>query len=244
MDNHKTRYPIGKHNKQCVGPCYEAGTMVMNPITLEYITDLNNPFCPTDEWEYKDPKTGNKEQMVLDHCYFPTQQKDISDEEISMNIILPRIEFSCTQFLKIYYDISSFEGTMDYIDKYPKTSILTKMRLVECSWKSFKSQLDVVDERLVEFYIEIIKKRWVKKMWNKIKQSIYVKKNGKIEVEENDQGDKQYRVEKINYFIKNYVNKNNVYNILESYIEDNKKRWDDIRSHENEMITYFIDKIF
>lgn len=247
------KYPISQHNRQCLGPCYEKGTWIVHPVTLKYIVDFNNHFCPTNEWEYLDPDTGEHDIKYTDACYIPTNNKDISQKEIEMNALLPEIEFDCLKFLKIYYDLHSFEDILNWITLNKQIPILTKLRIMECAWESFGKDLDFIDDRLVDFYEEIIKKRWIKKIYNRIKKYIFVDRNEKIYLKKEEKYpniiktyiDKKdrYKTEKINFIIKTFVTKNNIYKFLSSYIEKYKHKWNDIRSHSSNLKEYFIEYI-
>lgn len=242
----KQRYPISKHNKQCLGPCYEPGTWVINPITLQYITDFDEPFCPTNIWEYKDPNTGKIRELPSDICYVPTHSKDISKEEIEMNILLPKIDFDTTQFLNIYYEIYSFEGILEWIDRYPKSPLYTKLRLIECGWKSYGNKLTILDDRVISFYQELIRKRWIKHVYPAVTEYIRVT-NDQVIIDKKGTApkakDKKDKIKKVNYIIKNYTTSNKIHEFLTNYIKESKSEWQNIANHEKRMIRYYINYI-
>jgi hypothetical protein len=242
-DTIKQKYPKSKHNKQCLGPCYEPGTWVINPITLQYITNFNEPFCPTNTWEYKDPITKKTTELALDNCYVVTHTSDISKEEIEMNILLPKIDFDSIQFLNIYYNIYSFEATLDWLDKNPMSPFNTKLRLIECSWKAYGEKLDIIDDRLIVFYQEIIRKRWIRNIYPAVEDYIKVSGND-ISVDKSGSShsvDKKDKIRKINYIVQKYATKDKIYLFLTGYIKDNKKQWDNILNHEKRLLKSFID---
>lgn len=243
------KYPISKNNKQCIGPCYEPGTWIIHPITLEYVTNTNHSFCPVNQWEITDPKSGKKFNRTTDECYVPTHEKDISKKEIEMNILIPKIDFSCIQFLKIYYDIHSFEDSLTWISINYNIPIFTKLRVMNCSLEAFGSNIDIIDDRLVDFYIEVIKKVWIKDIYPYIKNYIFVD-NNKIYLKDNKNNeliDDKYVIEKINFFLEKFANKNMIYKFLLKYINKYKHSWNNIESHNNELKKYYkkyiIDKI-
>ena len=98
------KYPKSKSGMQCVGPCYKPNTYIMHPITLEYITDKNNIFCPVQEWH--DTSPDGITIHITDVCagFTYDKNKDTADD-IETNIIVPYIDFNKTHFLKIYYNI-------------------------------------------------------------------------------------------------------------------------------------------
>src|SRR3989304_10249269 len=100
--NYKERkYPIGLNGQQCIGPCYEPETYIVHPITLEYVTS-SLPFCPVHNYKYKDPSTGKTEDRIIDQCIMPSKKTKGYEREYEMNVLLPKIDFDCSQFLKIY----------------------------------------------------------------------------------------------------------------------------------------------
>src|SRR5690606_3808512 len=122
-------------------------------------TNPDRPFCPVNEWVDKDPTTGKIRSYHIDECYVPTHEKDIQQKEIEMNILIPKIDYSCNQFLNIYYNIYSFDDALNWLTE-SKTVLLTKMRIIECAWETYGSTIELIDNRLVDFYIEVIKKKW------------------------------------------------------------------------------------
>lgn len=234
-------YPIGINGKQCIGPCYKPGTYIVHPITLDYVTSRNVPFCPVPDYEYVDPETGQKSIRRIEQCYVPTESSDQSSREIEMNILLPNMDFSCERFLKIYYDIYSFESTLKWLNNNQNVPYNTKNRIMECSWNVFGNKLDYIDDQLIDFYIFTIKKYWIKSIYKKIYDLIYVNANtNTVYLNKNNQNAEQFHIEKINFFIENYVNKNNMYQFLQSYIDINRDEWVKIKNHQNNLKKYFI----
>lgn len=236
MENSNTKFPMGIHNKQCIGPCYDANVKITHPITLEYVTD-NKPFCPTHEWEQKDPKTGKIDKLIIDGCYGPTKLKDIS------HILLPNLDFDPRQFLKAYYDLENLDDVLEFVTNNKNLSYLTHMRIFDCAWKVYCKNLDFVDDRMTEFYITVIKKDWIKYVYSYVKK--YIKVDGdKIYISKNNQDN--HKIEKINFFIDKFVTKNNINIFLTKFI-DKTKKWENIADFnqelKNEYIKYTIKQL-
>lgn len=241
MDNKRSTYPISKHEQNCVGPCYEQGTFILHPITLNHLTYKDKPFCPTKGWTYTDPKTNVKTSLTVDECIDPTENKDIGKEELKMNILLPSIVFNYSQFLMIYYDIHSFDDSLKWIHDNSST-LTTKMRIIECAWKVWGNKTDfVITDELINFYQIIIQKKWIRQIYHYIKKYIKVIDN-KIQLDypEKYAEDKKFRKEKINYIIKKLLTNNTIYNILFKFIEINHHEWDNIDSY-NDSILHFLN---
>src|SRR5437899_3161051 len=88
------RYPKSKNNFQCIGPCYQPGTWIVHPITLEYVCDKDYAFCPVREFEVVNKDTGKVTVKTTDLCLRPTESKDLSGKEFEMNILTPSIDFN------------------------------------------------------------------------------------------------------------------------------------------------------
>jgi hypothetical protein len=215
MNIYNNKFQKSVNDKQCIGPCYPAYTKAIHPITLmEYTSD--KPFCFTNEWYDK-----NNKKQIADICYIP-EKKPI----YGINSV-PIFEFNCKNFLKLYYNISSFDDAFKYINdnKLPERGesiksnlpMKTKLRIIECCLKLYLND-KTLNEDLIYFYIDIIKTTWLKNIQK------YTKKISINDVTEQD-----------------------VYNILNKYYKKNKNEWKHINNHnqniKKETIEYFINKI-
>ena len=240
------KYPTSKTGKQCLSPCYEPGTYAIHPVTLQYVIDKDNPFCAIHPYEKWDPIRGQMDIYTHDVCYVPTAKEDIVRKQIEMDILLPIIDFSCSRFLNLYYDSNSFEDIFIWFEKNVDAPYETKMRLIECGWKVYGNNVNVVSDNMVDFYVELIKKNWIKHLYPTIKlyikidgDNIYVDKKEDI----NATHDNKHKIMKINYFIKKFITKNNVYKFLTTYIEHYSSKWNEIESHNQNLRDFFIKYI-
>lgn len=250
MEITKKKYPTSINNKQCIGPCYEPGTYIIHPITLSYLTHKEKPFCPTMHWF--DEK--NKASMNADICVIPSSKEDIDRHQIELSFIVPTFSFNCDYFLKTYYDIYSFESALDWISNNP-SPLYTQLRIIDCSWKVYGSNVDILNDQLIELYIHIIKKEWIKSIYPVVAKYIYVdqdkiyfsKNNNTNEYQANEYQTNEYQVEKINFLIKKITTKQFIYKFLNGYINEYKSVWSDIESHNktmlNFLITFVVNKI-
>ena len=252
MDEHpkdnNNQYQKSKSGFQCLGPCYKPGTIIIHPLVLEYVTDNEQPFCPVKEWEMITP-TGQKHRQNIDGCRNPVAEKNISKKELEMNMLIPYIDFNCEQFLKIYYNIFSFADAMLWLERQNHVPINNKIRIIECCFNVFGSNIDVVDYRISNFIIDLVKSKWIGSIYNSINKYIGVKDNSIYlsKPELNKLQINEYKIQRINYIIETFINDLQIEKFLEKYFKLRKEIWDDINSHllkiHDDLIDYIIEKI-
>ncbi len=227
-----TRYPRGKNDQQCIGPCYKANKWIIHPITLDYVTNENVPFCPTNIWGDGDA------ELKIDECNFVTGEDD--QVALEMNILMPNISFGPEMFLKIYYKIYSFENAIAWIELNKHVPLFTRIRVMDSAWRAYGRSVDVITDAVVQLYIEMIRKNWIRYLYPFIAEYIIVK-NGKIAFGKN--GGETHKVEKINFFLKKIVNENLVYKFLVMYVEKFSDEWDQIETHNENMRAFFAEYV-
>ncbi|AYV83579.1 MAG: hypothetical protein Hyperionvirus8_63 [Hyperionvirus sp.] len=243
------KYPKSKNNFQCLGPCYQPNTSIVHPLTLEYVTDKTNPFCPVKEWEFIDKETGQSTMRTTDLCYHPTESKDLSGKEFELNILTPNIDFNDEQFLKIFYNIHSFEDAVNWIDGKKYTSILTRGRIMDCAWNAYGKDVNIIDHRVVEFYIELIKKKWMKELYKELNKYVRIEGGQVLLGDPNDNSltAKDEVVVRTNFLIERFVNHDEIYKFLIKYLKHRKNEWETIVNHSNsikmDLIKYIENKI-
>ena len=243
-----TKYPKSKNNFQCVGPCYQPETLIVHPLSLEYVTDKYNAFCPVKEWDYID-EDGKKITRTTDICYHPTESKDLSGKEFEINILTPNIDFNDEHFLKIFYNIRSFEDAINWIDNKKYSPLLTRLRIINCAWNAYGKDVNIIDHRVVDFYIEVIKKKWINDIYKKINKYIHIRDNKVLlgNPRENKLSQKDEIVVRMNFLIDRFINNDEIYKFLIRYLKHRKENWDEIIDHsiniKNDLIKYIENKI-
>jgi hypothetical protein len=217
--NKNIKYPKSTNNIQCIGPCYKPKTWIIHPITLDYITDMDDPFCPTNVQEKKLPN-GKLDKVYIDTCNIPTHQKDISKKDMEMSMLIPHIEFNSNEFLKIYYNIFSFEDVLNWLDKNSHLSINTKIRVIESAFIAYGKTLDMIDYRLVNFFIDLIKYKWINHIYNKLNKYINIVNNNIIIINPSDNklNNEEHLIVRMNYIIDSF-SEIEIHKFLEKYIK-------------------------
>lgn len=233
-----SNFPTSVNGKQCIGPCYAPGKIFTHPQTIKHYKNTKYPFCPIAGY-YDNEK---KNYKYIDEC----NPADVNEDQTykTLSIAIPLITFDCKSFLKTYYNIHSFENTINWLETN-KNPNYTQLRVLNCAWAVYGKTTDIIDDALVNFYIDLIKTIWIKNIYHKIAQYIYVD-DKKIFFKENSDTEKN-QVEKINFFIKKIITPQFVYDVLKTYIESNYDKWDTITDHNSninsQLINMALDKI-
>lgn len=238
----KNKFHTGINNQQCIGPCYPAGEYITHPVNLNTVhLEEHKPFCPTMPWK----KNENDLLKFVDECLVPDNMNKYTKEEIVLNYVAPTIGYSYKTFLKTFYNIVSFEEAVDYISNN-KSPLYTQLRIMNAAWKSYGINADIINDQLLEFYVNLVKKQWIKYIYSHIAKFIYVDKN-QIYIKENNAPINENKIEKINYFNKKFNNTQIMYSVLSSYLKENKSMWDDIIDYNDNIkkyyVKYVLDKI-
>jgi hypothetical protein len=236
--NNYHKYPKSKSGNQCLGPCTKPGEFVLHPISLDYITEPNVQFCPI---EYKEDLKNPGSFITVEECYNLSDNNQ--EQNLDLNILFPKVQFDCAYFLKLYYKIYSFESAFEWV-KNNNSPSRTNKRIINCAWRSYGSNIDIITNSVTEYYIDLIKRKWIKKWYNYLEKYIKIDKNKIYFIKPIDKKiDNENRVHKINFIIKKIINKNNIYKFLQKYIKENKENWDKIIDHNNNLSNNFINYI-
>lgn len=206
------KYGKSVNDRDCIGPCTKKYNRILHPITLniKYLKFMDS--CPVYPFLDKD----TKELSYYDQCKNATSVKNKDDE---IDAILPHMDYSIKYFINTFYDISSFEDMLEWLNNNKKASIFTKLRIIKYTIKVYNDYTGVIDDILVNTFVEIIKKLWIANIYNVVHK--YMKSdNGqiiisnKLDTDEKNKDKKQ----KINLLIKKYTDKSYIYNFLDDYL--------------------------
>ena len=246
-ENITKKYPKSVTGLQCIGPCYESNTVAVHPISLNIITSNNN-FCPTNESITHDKFDENGTNIGdIDKCYIPTTNENSNSKELGISIINPYIDFSPKFFLWTYYNIRSFDEAMNWLDENNYAPLENKIRIVKTTLSAYVSNIEIMDQRFIDFFIILIKKKYISEIYNNIYNYIG-KKNDSIifmNPKNNKLEKKELLIERINFIVKLFVNIEESQKFLIRYFKYKKdlvvlNYIDDII---NEFIQYILTKI-
>lgn len=233
MDYFNKKYSLSQQGFQCLGSCYNPGTWIVHPTTLEHVTELTNPFCPVNEWLYTDPTTKKTEKKITDGCKKGIKPISIQDsKELEMNIITPNLHFTCDHFLKIYYNIYSLEDCTNWLDENEFAPYYTKKRIIDCTWKTYGFESIIPNDRLIQFYTGLLKTRWMGEIYNRFGKYINYHNNQlSVKGDNNKVSEKDIKIAKINFIVDKFITYKDVHKFMHKYIETFKKSKDKISSH-------------
>jgi len=225
-----SNFPTSINDKQCIGPCYPSGKVFTHPQTIRHYK-YNKPACPISGYYDID----EKKYKYTDAC----NPEDIDENKTykTLSIAIPIITFDCKSFLKNYYNIHSFENTINWLEN-SKNPIYTQLRVLNCAWSVYGKTTDIISDSLVNFYIELIKTTWMKDIYPQTAQYIYAD-NKNIYFKENNDID-QHQIEKTNFFLKKIIESQFIYDVLKTYIENNHDKWDNINDHNQNIQLHLI----
>ena len=153
------------------------------------------------------------------------------------------MDFNIKDFLSIFYEINTFEDGITWIVNNTEINIKTRIRIFECILNVFGQSIDIIDNRIIDFVISMIKNNYITKFYNTIKKYIYIDaKKNLISIDknnnddDNDEDDKKHIVIKTNYIMKTFINQDIIQKFLFKYFKVKKNKWLDIHDHINDII--------
>ena len=155
--SHNKRYPKSLHGYQCVGPCYKKNNKIVHPIYFNVVQNDKQDFCPTNEWIFKN-NSGNLQRFYTDICNINNNVTNYND------LLYPYTNFDELVFLDSFYNINDFGQTLEWIENNKNLPINSKQRIFDLSLKAFKNNFEIFnfnDTRIVDFIIELIKKKYL-----------------------------------------------------------------------------------
>jgi hypothetical protein len=206
------RFNKSKNNYQCIGPCYPRNKWILHPNTLEYISNTKTEFCPINGISKLDPERKTFYVKYDDECNISkdAEENELEDKDLTLNAVLPYIGFNLNDFLIQFYNISSYEDGIDWIEKNPTVPLLTKKRIFETILFLYGKSIDIVDYRTNDLFIDIIKTIYMNRIYESLSlyiyadtKKVYIKKNIQKDSEENIQNKKLYIVEE-------FINQNEI----------------------------------
>jgi hypothetical protein len=106
-------YPKSESGQQCIGPCYPKNQYYIHPATLNVVVAHNMDSCPTNHYEE------NGKIFEFDKCSLIDGQNNNNS-----NYIIPHFDYMPSTFLKLIYDIKSYQEWINYLNIIIKKKII------------------------------------------------------------------------------------------------------------------------
>lgn len=240
MENIK-KFPKSKNNHQCVGPCYKPNTHTLHPMYLKRLSS-KTAYCPVGAWT-ETKKDGTKKKHIIDMCENPTNETDKKMLEISM--LLPYIDFNSNHFLKIYYNIFSFDDALIWINNNNFTPIDTRIRIISNALNAYGKKIEIIDGRFIKFMYDTIKTKYMTTIYKNI--CPYIGKNKDkimlINPEDNKLDNDNFKEERTNYIYDAIISKDELFKFVTRYLKRNQTNWEEITDNLNDLILKLIEYV-
>jgi len=143
---------------QCIGPCYKKNTFYHHPIDNITLYSKEYNTCPITKRTEYNKITKLNDPIYNAPCLFP--DKNIKEPEYDY-IMISTIPFNSTVFIKNIYDLKTLEEFYKWLDINKTNLYTTKKRVFERGINVYSDYINIVDDRLVIFFIQIIKENMI-----------------------------------------------------------------------------------
>lgn len=221
---------------ECLTECIEKNKWSVHPITLELLIH-DRPYCATKMSMINEGLSYNTKN--LDECYYKGTTEKHFDE-----IVSPTVGFNGKIFLVYNYKITSFYRCFTWLNANKEVPKYTKNRIINISWQVYGLDRDVINDYIVDYYLNYIKEYW----------SGYIMESLRLHIRKNEDTNKYYishspintelsnDYEKLKIATSNIIDEkitsDFVNNLLYQYIKEYKASWDIIQLH-----NYYIKKL-
>jgi hypothetical protein len=236
------KYPKSQKGYQCLGPCYDKYVTTIHPITFDVITS-KNPYCPVAGYQKFNPDENKFVITYQDECKDTNSNVTLDKNEEIYNNLLPYMDFNIKDFLSMFYEINTFEDGLDWITNNSESNIKTQIRIFECILNVYGKDIDIIDNRIIDFVINIIKNNYITKIYKNIKKYINIdSKKNTVYIDKNlsdDEDNEKKNVIKTNFIIKTFINQDIIQKFLFKYFKIKKKSWEEITDHYTDIMSEF-----
>jgi hypothetical protein len=183
---------------------------------------------------------GKTNPDTYDECAAPTHKKN-EPSSVDMITLSSTIEFNDDSFLRMYYEIYSLEDAIKWITDRNYMPIASRNRILNTAFKVYGKQLEIVDNRIVD-YLDNIFKNYIAIISKKILKYVGVE-NGEVTLVKSAENHTKYIDERIKYIENVFINKDTIYKFITQYFEKRHSEWNMIDNHISRMISDMSDYI-
>jgi len=216
-------FPPSKNNRQCLGPCYKKNTWFFHPIDYKYLYNKDIDACPVI------PHIEDNKRYLIDECDDPIKIDKKFLDEVKKFYMTPITYFNCNYLLKICYNLYSIDDIYIWLDQ--DVPLMHKIRIINCMWRHYGDEINVINSIIVDIYILYIKTFVLKELYDSISKYISID-NDKIYLKSTDDNNSNQKdsLIKINYIAEKFINKSFVHKFVEYFIKKYKQKWLSVQS--------------
>lgn len=243
MEEKSKKYPLTIENNQCIDECYYPNTIIIHPYTLEKISNTSAPFCPIN------PKyDSNVGKIVkIGECKHPTHKIQQLDKKFELGMLNPYIEFQNKTFISLYYNIHNIQDGNIWLKNNKNIQHLyTRKRILNCIFNVYGPVMDIIDDAIVDTLLDIIKQKYIKKMYKQLHKYIGII-DGNIKIVEpntNKLESKNNLVERTNYIMNTFVNSSAIKKYIEKFIKNHAQDLEKMESPVDVLLDEFSKYLF
>jgi len=231
------RFPLSKNERQCLSPCYFPNTKIHHPVYYNLVSD-DEPFCASEMYTDKDGI-----DKLTDGCNNPTRNAPPNEDVRAITTTM----FTKKYFLLYYYDIETMNDSLIWLEKNTHVPLNTKIRIIYCALYEFGKNIDIIDDRLTNFFISFIKSKHINKIYDNIHNNIGIDGENILIVASSNLPQNNFKIERINYTINTFITTDTIKRFIQKYIELKKTKWNNINNHleemANDLLVYITSKI-
>jgi hypothetical protein len=233
------KFPKSISGRQCIGPCYYPNVEYAHPHEENAKINVNEPTCPIIKVYTKD----DRKSIIYDTCAKPTH-RIYKYNDFKLNSLSKDSKIKTDSFLKGYYDIYSFEDSLNFIhnNNVPR---ITKNRILNMSLEVYGKNIVILDKKTIEFIIKYIIDN-IHFILKEIKNYIHInEKTQKIylSIPDNDNNTNTTDTDtdtdtdlKIEYIKTNFLIYVKMYKFIMKYIENKKNELNKNRNHLGDIV--------
>ena len=154
--------------EQCIGECYNAGQVIIHPITNKPITDPTYPFCPINNTYTKNKPSTYNINYALGYAECAKTASTVE--------LVPFATITPTYILNIIYKLNSFDDIIKYFNNKPINKY-TMLRIFDIGLELYYQNLKIIDFEFVKLLMYIFKSHYMDLLYNKLYKYIGVEEN-------------------------------------------------------------------
>lgn len=149
------------NGRRCLSKCYPAREEYFHPVILTGIRDKTNDTCAIQPIPIKNPEYNREHEMIYaDICRL--EDNTIYRQPDELESILLSFYFNPRDFLLSIYNLRSFDEVIYWTLENDYLPFDTILRVHNCAWKVFGSEIEELTNNVLEFYYDICKNYWIK----------------------------------------------------------------------------------